>query len=563
MIHRNASGRVDLADPIAAELLDRLDASPALAPEIARAAVELGWWELALSLLAPDWVEHGYASWHRQLVAWAMSLEPGAKPRPLVVCAPRGAGKSSILSLALLLILCRQSRRYGLYVSNTARQTEDAIAGMGELLGSRMLADAFPAVAEQYRTERGKARDWTKNRIRTASGFTLDGIGLDQAIRGARIGAARPDLIIFDDVEDAEDSPVTTAKKRRQMTDALIPAGSSDAAVVFVQNLIHPPGSDGIMAEIAEGRADMLTNAIVLGPVPMVENLELTEQTPTAEDDRRYLVTGGRPTWEGQSIELAEALINESGLNSFLRERQHEDVPADGGMFDERHWAKAQLADVDAQTIVRLCRSWDVAFTADGGDWTVGALIGLDKENRPYVLHVERHRLDAAAVLDLMEKIADLDDQSLRRKVPIVIEEMPAAGKAFRQQIERRLIGRQLHFVRPTASKDERALAWATEVQRGRATICLDRRDPRHDEAVSALIREHAAFPRGRHDDTVDASSQGFNCSPRLASSGVGYVLALPAYRSPTDSSIKPNPARTHCLHQLLKLRSHIAQFCK
>jgi hypothetical protein len=161
------------------------------------------------------------------------------------VCAPRGAGKSTILSLALLLIACRRTRSYGLYTSNTSRQTVDAIAGVGQLFSGSLVAAAFPHVAEQYRTEQGVARDWTKHRLRTGSGFTLDGIGLDQAIRGARVGSNRPDLLIFDDLEDREDSPATTSKKRRQLTDSLIPAGSADAAIVYVQNRIHESGSDG------------------------------------------------------------------------------------------------------------------------------------------------------------------------------------------------------------------------------------------------------------------------------------------------------------------------------
>ena len=505
MIHRTESGRVDLADPVAVELLARLDESPALAPEIVRAALDLGWWELSLSLLAPSWVGHAYAEWHRRLMSWSMSLTPGTKPRPLVVCASRGAGKSSILSLALLLIAARRARSYGLYVSNTGRQTEDAIGGVAELLGSPMLAQAFPKVAEQYRTEQGTARDWTKNRVRTGSGFTLDGIGMDQSMRGARIGNLRPDLIVFDDIEDREDSPSTTAKKRRQMSDALIPAGSSDAAIVYVQNRIHDGGTDGLMVEQVEGRADLLANAVVLGPIPMIENLELTERTPTDDDPRRYVVTGGRPTWEGQPLEFAESLITEGGLSSFLRERQHEDAPADGGLFDPGHWG---TSEGKLPPLSGLCRSWDLAFTEDAGDWTVGVLMANDAQNRTTVLDVIRVRHDAATVLDLIESTADADSHRFRKRVPIVVEEMPAAGKGFRQTIEQRLAGRRLYFVRPTSGKEDRALAYATEQQRGRVSLHRTEDD---GPMFTNFIREHAAFPNGRHDDQVDAASQGFD----------------------------------------------------
>ena len=506
MIERTREGRVLLNDPAAKDLLALLakhSHDPRIVTDVARAALDLGWHELFLSLVAGEWVGYEYADWHRQILNWAESIRPGIKPRPLVVCAPRGAGKSTALSLALLVMIARRSRSYGLWVSNTARQTEDAIAGMGELLAAPLFAQAFPDAAAQYRTEQGRARDWTKNRLRTASGFTLDGIGLDQSMRGARTGSIRPDLILFDDLEESTDSPATTAKKRAQMTDAIIPAGSADVAVVFVQNRIHESGTDGLMVELTEGRADMLADALVIGPIPMIDGLEYAEQTPTEKDARRYVVTAGLPTWAGQSIETAEAMINETGLSAFLRERQHADAPADGGLFDPSHWIRGR---VEITELVKVCRSWDLAFTADAGDFTVGVLLGTDRQGRTYVLDVIRVRVDAADVLDLIADTRRDDDRRAGARVPIVVEEMPAAGKALKATIERELAGSILHFVRPQSSKVERAAAWASEVQRGRATIAVP---DESKAAAEALVREHASFPNGRHDDTVDACTQG------------------------------------------------------
>lgn len=508
------SGGLDSSDPLAAELLSHLEAncgSIDVAIDVAKAAVSLGWYELAISLLAPEWATEPFAEWHRQILQWAASLQPGVKPQPLVVCAPRGAGKSTVLSLVVALAAASGSRSYAMWVSNTARQTEDAVSGVGELLAAPLFAATFPGLATQYRNELGRARDWTKHRIRTEAGFTLDGIGLDQSMRGARVGSARPDLLIFDDIEDAEDSIGTTNKKRRIMADSLIPAGAEDLAIVYVQNLIHPPGSDGIMVELVEGRSEMLSNACVIGPIPMVKDLVLTERTPTEADPRRYVIAGGEPTWQGQSLEFAEGALNETGLSSFLRERQHEDVPREGGLFDPDHWLKGELKDLAQSDVVAACRSWDIAFSRDRGDWTVGVLMAFDKHARPMILHIERFQLDSASVLDRIEQTIDVDNRMLGRLVPVVIEEMPAAGKAFRQQVEARLAGNPLSFERPLSSKTERALAFATEVQRGRALLFNDVRSRSHNAAMASFIREAAGFPHGRHDDQVDAATQAFN----------------------------------------------------
>ena len=322
-------------------------------------------------------------------------------------------------------------------------------------------------------------------------------------MRGARLGNLRPDLILFDDLEESADTPQATAKKRLQMTDALIPAGSSDVGVAFVQNRIHDAGTDGLTVELIEGRADMLTDSVVLGPVPMIEGLKLEERTPTNDDPRRYLVTAGHPTWAGQDLGTAEKMLNETGLSAFLRERQHEDAAADGGMFDPSHWLRVRM---DRGQLVRFCSSWDLAFTADRGDWTVGVLLGLDRENRTVILDAIRERIDAADLLDLLAATSSGDNRTVGSKVQIIVEDQPAAGKALRRTIERDLVGSILHFVRPRGSKDERAAPWASEVQRGRVTIDVPTESA---VAADALVREHAAFPNGRHDDTVDASAQG------------------------------------------------------
>ncbi len=161
MIQRTESGRVSLDDPLAADLLALLESAgndPAVVADVARAALTLGWWELFLSLVAGEWISHEFADWHRTILEWAESIELGVKPRPLIVCAPRGAGKSTALSLALVMMIAARSRSYALWIGNTARQTEDALAAVGELLAAPLFVQAYPDASRQYKTEQGRAR---------------------------------------------------------------------------------------------------------------------------------------------------------------------------------------------------------------------------------------------------------------------------------------------------------------------------------------------------------------------------------------------------------------------
>ena len=103
----------------------------------------------------------------------------------------------------------------------------------------------------------GVSKGWRINRLRTADGFTLDAIGMDAAIRGARLDDMRPDLIILDDLDDQDDSPATIEKKIATLTRKILPSGSTSLVVLGVQNL---PNQDGIFARLADGRTVAFLN---------------------------------------------------------------------------------------------------------------------------------------------------------------------------------------------------------------------------------------------------------------------------------------------------------------
>ena len=97
----------------------------------------------------------------------------------------------------------------------------------------------------------GTSRGWRRNRLRTAGGFTIDAVGLDTAARGLKVEEQRPDLIFLDDIDGKHDTLATTAKKIATLTTSVLPAGSSNVAVIFVQNLII---KDGVASRLADGR---------------------------------------------------------------------------------------------------------------------------------------------------------------------------------------------------------------------------------------------------------------------------------------------------------------------
>jgi hypothetical protein len=256
-------------------------------------------------------------------------------PDPFVGIWSRGGGKSTGAEATAPLLGGRGIRNYCWYVRGTQDQADKSVENIASMLESKTMEDYYPLLSERALSKFGKPRGWRRQRLITQAGFTVDALGLDTAARGIKKEEHRPDLIIFDDIDEKHDTPKTTKKKIESMTHSIIPAGSPDVAVIAIQNLIIP---DGIFSRLADGRAEFLKRRIVSGPHPAAHNLTYEQ----VEKDGRleYVVTGGEPTWEGQNLKVIEDQINLWGIGAFLKEAQHEVSVPEGAL-----WARDQIDD--------------------------------------------------------------------------------------------------------------------------------------------------------------------------------------------------------------------------
>lgn len=271
-----------------------------------------------------------FAERHDEFWRWVWDLQRGVRPRPFVAIWPRGSGKSTVTEMACVAAGSQKRRRYALYICEKQDQADDHVANIAALLESATVERYYPLMAERALGKYGNSRGWRRNRLRTAANFTVDAIGLDVAARGVKLEDMRPDLLIFDDIDSESDSLETIAKKIRTITTKLLPAGSGDAAVLAVQNLIHYEGVFAQLAGVASETADYLSDRIVSGPHPAIVGLQ-TEKQP----DGKYKITGGTPTWAGQDIARCQSDINQYGLRAFLSEMQHSRAAPVGQAFPE------------------------------------------------------------------------------------------------------------------------------------------------------------------------------------------------------------------------------------
>ena len=270
----------------------------------------------------PDYTTAGFAPRHVRLWDWLSGLRRGNAQPAHIAIWPRGGAKSTSAELGCGLVCERRTRRFVLYVSGTQEQADKHVGAIAAVLERRRIERALNVY--------GYSKGWRRQEVRAANGFSCAGFGLDVGARGVKLDDARPDLIIFDDIDARHDSRETTRKKTETITQTILPAGAPDAAVLFLQNVIQ---KDSIAAQLADGRADFLLDRYPVTVEPAVRNLSYQrEEQP--DGTMRYVVTGGEPTWDGQNLTVVQKQLNDWGRRSFEREAQHKVNEAEHGLWN-------------------------------------------------------------------------------------------------------------------------------------------------------------------------------------------------------------------------------------
>ena len=330
-------------------------------------------WDVWLRASFPDHIVAPMAHRHLALWAWLDTLTPGIRPRPKVDIWPRGGAKSSTAELGCAWVGRQRRRRFGLYVCKTqdaANRHVQSIAALFETLG-------VPRAVNEY----GHSKGWTRQMLRTAHGFNLLAIGLDVGVRGAKLDELRPDLIILDDVDDRHDSAMVVQRKVEIITESILPAGSADCATLFIQNRIH----DGsIAAMLADGKADFLLDRLPVLEEPAIIGL-IYEQRDREDGTRVYEITGGTPTWDGQSLDICNQQINDWGRRAFLREAQHLTKNDDTGLWQRVRDIEPYRHVGPLPELVRIVVALDPSATS-GGDEAGIVVAGVDARGHGYVL---------------------------------------------------------------------------------------------------------------------------------------------------------------------------------
>jgi len=159
-------------------------------------------------------------------------------------------------------------------------------------------------------------------------------------------------------------------------------------------------------------------------------------------------------------------------------------------------------------------RYWDKAGADEGkGDYTVGVLMAKDSEGFFYVEDVQRGQWTAFPRNQKIKSVAESDREKYGR-VAIYIEQPPGLAKESTDTVIRLLAGFNVTADPVNKDKVERAEPFKAQCEAGNVKLVKG-------DWKRKYLEELTAFPKGKHDDQVDASSGAFN---KLARKGTWQV---------------------------------------
>jgi hypothetical protein len=305
----------------------------------------------------------------------------------------------------------RNQRSYVVYVRRTQDKADESVSNIATMLESSAIDVYYPSMGRREISKFGHAKDWRRTRLRTETGFVIDALGIDSAFRGAKIKQRRPDLFIFDDIDDKFDGAKVVQHVIDVICTSILPAGDgSGLAVLGVQNAIR---SDGFFGRMINKKADYLGDRILDGPYKAIEDFEYEQRADEVTGDLRWFVTGGQPTWLGQNLVKCQNQVTDWGIIPFRQEAQHEVEVLEGGMYDGVNFQRIERGQVPPLTAVEVWVDPAITSTVKSNCQGIQA-DGIDEKRRLYRLYSWEGILSPEAALKkAIFKALELDARAI------------------------------------------------------------------------------------------------------------------------------------------------------
>lgn len=187
---------------------------------------------------------------------------------------------------------------------------------------------------------------------------------------------------------------------------------------------------------------------------------------------------------------------------TFFGQFQGDPQPNEGGFFKPEKLSYLDASDLPP--MLRKVRAWDKAATEGAGDWTVGALMGIDAAGRYYILDIVRNRWATDARDAAILQTAKEDGRDVKIRGP---QDPGGAGISDALAFTRLLAGFSVTTAPVSGAKHIRADPFSSQLNGGNvACVRASWNAAMKHELRSFLPNNPAGI-----DDQVDALADAFN----------------------------------------------------
>jgi len=382
--------------------------------------------------------------------------------------APRGHAKTTITDLNFLSwVIVHKKAKFVLLISDTYSQ-------------SVLFLEALKAEFEANERLRGlygdmTSKNWSEGEI-VVNGIMVKAVGASMKVRGLKYRESRPDLIIVDDLENDElvESKERRDKLERWFNGALVPSMDKNGRLVMIGTILH---YDSLLCK-------------VLNPETYTE---FYKKTYKAIYENRVLWKEHLSRTELETIK-ADYIAKGQGY-LFYQEYQNDPISDENRKFKIekfKYFTEKEIDKKELSTFVTYDRAYSLAKTAD---FTGKTVISVDTENNWYVRQAIRLKATEA------DLIADMFDTKKHFSPQVIGVEQKAYEYTIKVALEDEMRKRGIFFSIEElkdggTAKTKRIEGLVPRFESGSIYFKRDQTD---------LIDEMITFPKGIHDDLVDA----------------------------------------------------------
>lgn len=429
---------------------------------------------------------------HKEL--WAYCCLPDKR---VAIAAPRGHAKSTAVTLAYTLACALfRVKEYIIIVSDTEPQSIQFLNSIkGEIIENEALRDVFfidKLVKDNEKDIIVQMKDGHQFRITAKSS--------NQAVRGLKWGHRRPDLIICDDLENDE---IVMNQERRQkfrewFFNALMPTMSDTGTIRIVGTILH---FDSLLERLmpqSTGNKRRFTKSKGLKTYSTEPNRPWKAVKFRAHSDYNDF---SKILWKEKFSEERLLTIRsdyeEQGFpEGYSQEYLNYPIAEGNSYFRGEDFLPMDGNDLEAHG--EFYAAGDFAISKEeSADYTVIVVGKLTSDNILHIVDVRRGRWDSREIIEEVLSV------QLRYNINMWTFEAGQIEKSLGPFLEDEMFKRgvflNIHKEKPIKDKPQRARAIQGRHRMGGVKF--------NQEAswYPDLEQEMRRFPRGRHDDQVDA----------------------------------------------------------